>query len=58
MILSQYGIEVDLAGNGQIGLERVQQHESGYYAAVVMDIQMTVMHGYEAETAIRALEQE
>ena len=34
MILSQYGIEVDLAGNGQIGLERVQQHESGYYAAV------------------------
>ena len=58
MILSQYGIEVDLAGNGQIGLERVQQHESGYYAAVLMDIQMPVMNGYEATKAIRALEQD
>ena len=58
MILFQYGIEVDLAGNGQIGLERVQQHESGYYDAVLMDIQMPVMNGYEATKAIRALEQD
>ncbi len=56
MILSQYGVEVDRAENGQIGLERVQQHESGYYDAVLMDIQMPVMNGYEATQALRALE--
>ena len=56
MILSQYGIEVDRAGNGQIGTELVQQKESGYYDAVLMDIQMPVMNGYEATEAIRALD--
>ncbi len=56
MILSQYGVEVDRAGNGQIGLEQVQNHETGYYQAVLMDIQMPVMNGYEATQAIRALD--
>ena len=56
IILKQYGVEVDRAGNGKIGLERVQEHESGYYDAVLMDIQMPVMNGYEATQAIRALD--
>ena len=56
MVLSQFGIETDRAENGQAGLEQLQKHAEGYYDAVLMDIQMPVMNGYDATKAIRALE--
>ena len=42
--------------NGQEAVERFRQNPPGLYGAVLMDIQMPVMNGYEAAWAIRALD--
>ncbi|CAK0773572.1 two-component system, sensor histidine kinase and response regulator [Gammaproteobacteria bacterium] len=49
-LLAGVGILVDVANNGA---EAVLMVELGHYDAVLMDIQMPVMDGYEATQAIR-----
>ena len=54
-ILNEMGCDVEIADNGEIAVEKVQQSN---YDIVLMDIQMPVMNGYEAATVIRALPDE
>lgn len=55
-ILENAGFSVEVAENGQIAVDMVQKSEPGYYQAVLMDVQMPVMGGYEATQNIRRLE--
>lgn len=54
-MLSDLGLELDWAEDGQICLDKFQKSPEGYYDAVLMDIRMPHMTGYEAAKAIRGL---
>ncbi|MBR6223113.1 MAG: amino acid permease [Lachnospiraceae bacterium] len=55
LILTEAGFRVEHADNGEVALHMVADSAPGYYDAVLMDIQMPVMNGYDATKGIRAL---
>lgn len=55
-ILEEAGLDVEVAGNGQIAVDMLKKSEPGYYQLVLMDVKMPVMNGYEATKAVRKLE--
>ena len=57
-ILTEVGLLVDIAEDGEVAVQKMKDHPAGFYDIVFMDIQMPKKDGYEAAKEIRELEDE
>ncbi len=55
LILEEFGFQLDTAENGKDAVEKISNSAPGEFDAILMDVQMPVMNGYEATAAIRQL---
>ncbi|MEY8387140.1 response regulator [Oscillospiraceae bacterium 38-13] len=55
-LLSDLGMELEWAENGRICVDKFENSPVGFYDAILMDLRMPVMTGYEATAAIRGLD--
>jgi FOG: CheY-like receiver len=57
-ILSRYQMQADIAPNGIIGRNLFEKSAPGYYYAVLMDLRMPMMDGYDTAQSIRTMARE
>lgn len=57
-LLSVLEMKLDWVENGQVCITEFEKSPVGYYDAILMDVRMPVMDGYEATKAIRGLRRE
>ena len=55
-VLKSTNIEIEAAENGKEAVDQFSASANGYYDIILMDIQMPVMNGYDATSAIRSLD--
>jgi CheY-like chemotaxis protein/anti-sigma regulatory factor (Ser/Thr protein kinase) len=55
-ILGMTGVAIECSPNGSDAVDKITLAEDGYYDMILMDIQMPIMNGYEAASAIRSMD--